>query len=176
MLVTACQYQVICRHGTSFIKSVTSPTTPRRITAESTADVCGIGPTAAHGHVIPSPTRRFLPAEPPPRCLRPGRRGPRALLQLCAGRSRPPHPKSLGHDHTGDGSTCPPAGCPAALRHILGHLVDTPRFARGAELLTKAAASAPLKERPMPLDNPMSIAGGPAQIAQAGCPGITSPQ
>ena len=40
-------------------------------------------------------------------------------------------------------------GCTAALRHILGHLVDAPRFARGVELLTKAAASAPLEGRPM---------------------------
>src|SRR3954471_5377199 len=41
------------------------------------------------------------------------------------------------------------AGCVKALRRILGDHVDAPGFARGAELLTKAATSAPLEGRPM---------------------------
>lgn len=40
-------------------------------------------------------------------------------------------------------------GCAAALRRILGSLIDAPGFARGVELLTKAATSAPLEGRPM---------------------------
>jgi hypothetical protein len=40
-------------------------------------------------------------------------------------------------------------GCVKALRRILGDLVDTSRFARAVELLTKAATSAPLEGRPM---------------------------
>jgi hypothetical protein len=40
-------------------------------------------------------------------------------------------------------------GCMRALRHILGDRVDTPVFARAAELLTKAATSAPVEGRPM---------------------------
>jgi hypothetical protein len=40
-------------------------------------------------------------------------------------------------------------GCVNALRRILGDLVDTPDFTRAAELLTKAATSAPLEGRPM---------------------------
>jgi hypothetical protein len=40
-------------------------------------------------------------------------------------------------------------GCAAALRRILGGLVDAPGFARAVELLTKAATSAPLEGRPM---------------------------
>src|SRR4051812_5549808 len=41
------------------------------------------------------------------------------------------------------------AGCANALRRILGDHVDTPGFARAAELLTKAATSAPTEGRPM---------------------------
>jgi hypothetical protein len=41
------------------------------------------------------------------------------------------------------------AGCAKALRRILGDHVDSPAFARAAELLTKAATSAPLEGRPM---------------------------
>jgi hypothetical protein len=41
------------------------------------------------------------------------------------------------------------AGCVKALRRILGDRVGTPAFARAAELLMKAAASAPLEGRPM---------------------------
>lgn len=40
-------------------------------------------------------------------------------------------------------------GCANALRRILGDRVDTPAFARAAELLTKAATSAPVEGRPM---------------------------
>src|SRR5215510_13857610 len=40
-------------------------------------------------------------------------------------------------------------GCVNALRRILGDHVDTPAFARAAELLLKAATSAPLEGRPM---------------------------
>src|SRR5215213_9451203 len=40
-------------------------------------------------------------------------------------------------------------GCTAALRQILGSLVDAPGFGRAAELLTKAAISAPPEGRPM---------------------------
>lgn len=40
-------------------------------------------------------------------------------------------------------------GCVNALRRILGAHVDTPAFARTAELLTKAATSAPCEGRPM---------------------------
>jgi hypothetical protein len=40
-------------------------------------------------------------------------------------------------------------GCVRALRRILGDHVDAPGFARAAELLTKAAISAPLEGRPM---------------------------
>jgi hypothetical protein len=40
-------------------------------------------------------------------------------------------------------------GCVKALRRILGHHVDSPAFARAAELLTKAATSAPVEGRPM---------------------------
>ena len=40
-------------------------------------------------------------------------------------------------------------GCATALRRILGGLVDAPGFARGLELLTKAATSAPSEGRPM---------------------------
>src|SRR3954468_19233293 len=40
-------------------------------------------------------------------------------------------------------------GCSTALRRILGSLVDSPSFARGLELLTKAATSATLDGRPM---------------------------
>ena len=36
-----------------------------------------------------------------------------------------------------------------ALRRILGDHVDSPGFARAAELLTKAATSAPFEGRPM---------------------------
>ncbi|HEX5947028.1 MAG TPA: hypothetical protein VFY82_12155 [Acidimicrobiales bacterium] len=41
------------------------------------------------------------------------------------------------------------AGCVKALRRILGDQVDSPGFARAAELLTKAATGAPLEGRPM---------------------------
>ena len=41
------------------------------------------------------------------------------------------------------------AGCVKALRRILGDHVDSPGFARAAELLTKAAVSAPTEGRPM---------------------------
>ena len=41
------------------------------------------------------------------------------------------------------------AGCVKALRRILGDHVDSPGFARAAELLTKAATSAPFEGRPM---------------------------
>jgi len=41
------------------------------------------------------------------------------------------------------------AGCVKALRRILGEHVDTASFARVAELLTKAATSAPVEGRPM---------------------------
>jgi hypothetical protein len=41
------------------------------------------------------------------------------------------------------------AGCVQALRRILGGRVDAPAFARAAELLLKAAASAPVAGRPM---------------------------
>ena len=41
------------------------------------------------------------------------------------------------------------AGCVKALRRILGDRVDAPSFTRAAELLTKAATSAPLEGRPM---------------------------
>ena len=41
------------------------------------------------------------------------------------------------------------AGCVKALRRILGDHVDSPGFARAAELLTKAAISAPFEGRPM---------------------------
>jgi hypothetical protein len=40
-------------------------------------------------------------------------------------------------------------GCATALRRILGDRVDSPDFARGAELLIKAATSAPFEGRPM---------------------------
>src|SRR5262249_40137068 len=39
-------------------------------------------------------------------------------------------------------------GCVNALRRILGDCVDTPAFARAADLLTKAATSAPFDGRP----------------------------
>jgi len=41
------------------------------------------------------------------------------------------------------------AGCVKALRRILGDHVDTPGFARAAELLTKAATGTPIGGRPM---------------------------
>src|SRR6476646_4490009 len=41
------------------------------------------------------------------------------------------------------------AGCVKALRRILGDQVDSPAFARAAQLLTKAASSAPFGGRPM---------------------------
>src|SRR5215470_7719831 len=40
-------------------------------------------------------------------------------------------------------------GCVNALRRILGDHVDAPSFARAADLLTKAAISAPCEGRPM---------------------------
>ncbi|MBV9254574.1 MAG: MarR family transcriptional regulator [Actinobacteria bacterium] len=40
-------------------------------------------------------------------------------------------------------------GCVNALRHILGDHVDTPAFARAADLLIKAGTSAPVEGRPM---------------------------
>src|SRR5512138_1603206 len=40
-------------------------------------------------------------------------------------------------------------GCVKALRRILGDRIDDPGFARAAELLTKAATSAPFEGRPM---------------------------
>ena len=40
-------------------------------------------------------------------------------------------------------------GCANALRRILGDHIDTPAFGRAAELLTKAATSAPVEGRPM---------------------------
>ncbi len=40
-------------------------------------------------------------------------------------------------------------GCVKALRRILGDRVDSPAFARAAELLIKAATSAPVEGRPM---------------------------
>jgi hypothetical protein len=40
-------------------------------------------------------------------------------------------------------------GCVAALRRILGNLVETPGLARAAELLAKAATSAPIEGRVM---------------------------
>jgi hypothetical protein len=40
-------------------------------------------------------------------------------------------------------------GCVTALRRILGDHVDSPAFARAAQLLTKVATSAPLEGRPM---------------------------
>jgi len=41
------------------------------------------------------------------------------------------------------------AGCVRALRRILGDHVDTPEFSRAADLLTRAATSAPYEGRPM---------------------------
>ncbi len=41
------------------------------------------------------------------------------------------------------------AGCVRALRRILGDHVESPAFARAAELLTSAATSAPFEGRPM---------------------------
>jgi hypothetical protein len=41
------------------------------------------------------------------------------------------------------------AGCVRALRQVLGAHVDAPAFARAADLLTKAATSAPYEGRPM---------------------------
>jgi hypothetical protein len=41
------------------------------------------------------------------------------------------------------------AGCVKALRRILGDQVDTPAFARAADLLLQAATSAPIEGRPM---------------------------
>ncbi len=41
------------------------------------------------------------------------------------------------------------AGCVNALRRILGDHVDTPAFARAADLLLEAATSAPIEGRPM---------------------------
>src|SRR3954470_17716049 len=41
------------------------------------------------------------------------------------------------------------AGCGKALRRILGDHVDAPEFARTADLLVKAATSAPVEGRPM---------------------------
>jgi hypothetical protein len=41
------------------------------------------------------------------------------------------------------------AGCVRALRRILGDHVDAPAFARAAELLTRAAITAPFEGRPM---------------------------
>jgi hypothetical protein len=41
------------------------------------------------------------------------------------------------------------AGCVKALRRILGDAVDSPAFARAADLLTRAATSAPTEGRPM---------------------------
>src|SRR3954452_22298541 len=41
------------------------------------------------------------------------------------------------------------AACVKALRRLLADHVDSPAFARAAELLTKAATSAPLEGRPM---------------------------
>ena len=41
------------------------------------------------------------------------------------------------------------AGCVKALQRILGDHLDAPAFARAAELLTKAATSAPFEGRPM---------------------------
>ena len=41
------------------------------------------------------------------------------------------------------------AGCVKAIRRILGNHVDSPGFARAAELLVKAAISAPYEGRPM---------------------------
>jgi hypothetical protein len=41
------------------------------------------------------------------------------------------------------------AGCVRALRRILGDRVDSPGFARAADLLTHAATSAPVEGRPM---------------------------
>src|SRR3954462_1321354 len=40
-------------------------------------------------------------------------------------------------------------GCVKALRRILGDRIDSPAFARAADLLTKAATSAPSEGRPM---------------------------
>src|SRR3954447_3329224 len=40
-------------------------------------------------------------------------------------------------------------GCVNALRHILGDDVDTPAFSRAADLLLRAATSAPIEGRPM---------------------------
>jgi hypothetical protein len=40
-------------------------------------------------------------------------------------------------------------GCGKALRRILGDRIDSPAFARAADLLMKAATSAPLEGRPM---------------------------
>jgi hypothetical protein len=40
-------------------------------------------------------------------------------------------------------------GCAKALRRILGDHIDTPAFGRAADLLTKAATSAPIEGRPM---------------------------
>src|SRR5919199_1018419 len=41
------------------------------------------------------------------------------------------------------------SGCVKALRRILGDRIDSPAFARAADLLTKAATSAPFEGRPM---------------------------
>src|SRR5207342_38775 len=40
-------------------------------------------------------------------------------------------------------------GCAKALRRVLGDRVDSPAFARGVELLIKAATSAPFEGRPI---------------------------
>ena len=72
-----------------------------------------------------------------------------ALLQLRSRRSRTPHPKGLDTTTPEAAIVARQAGCTQALRRILADHVDSPDFARAADLLTKAATSAPREGRPM---------------------------
>ena len=55
----------------------------------------------------------------------------------------------MAHHHAEAAIAARQTGCAKALRRILGDRVDTPAFARAAELLIKAATSAPFEGRPM---------------------------
>ena len=58
-------------------------------------------------------------------------------------------PKVWGTTTPEEAITARQLGCTRALRRILGDHVESPAFTRGADLLTKAATSAPLEGRPM---------------------------
>src|SRR3954465_7060633 len=71
------------------------------------------------------------------------------FYNFAPGEVAPPIPKVWRTTHPEAALAPPPMGCVTALWRILGDDVDSPAFARAADLLLEAATSAPFEGRPM---------------------------